>query len=186
MSRFRRGPSTSLLERVLQRRIVEVLEAWGVKIDVTRANVSARGVGRNDAAKGFPDLVGCLPWGQYLAIEVKRTGEKLRPDQAAWILEAARRSEWALLVVADSLEELTPLQAMVAQWRNRPDESASAFMVYHRARWQPLRDQALELAAIVQAKQDEKVVRPRRPVQPKPEPRRAGMPEDLFTGGGAR
>jgi len=179
MSRFRRGPGAPLLERQLQRRIVVTLESWGVAIDSPRASSGTTGGSRAHAAgDGFPDLVGFMPWGQYVAIEVKLPGGKLRPEQARWFIASAKQSEWALLVVADSIEEITPLRAMCARWGSWP-ETIDWFLTFHRARWQTMRDHALELARAVVAKEDAK--RERELTQ-----RRPGRPEDLFAAQGRR
>ncbi len=39
---------------------------------------------------GSPDLVGYLPCGRFLGIEVKRPGEKPSKEQAAWLAKASK------------------------------------------------------------------------------------------------
>ena len=53
---------------------------------------------------GSPDLVGTLaPTGRWFCLEVKRAGQKARPEQAAWL--ARHRKFGAFCAVVHSLDE---------------------------------------------------------------------------------
>lgn len=54
--------------------------------------------------KGFPDIAGVLPGGRLLVVEVKRPGERLRPEQAVW--RANLEAAGALYVLATSVEDV--------------------------------------------------------------------------------
>jgi hypothetical protein len=52
---------------------------------------------------GSSDLVGILkPSGRFIALEVKRPGQKLKPEQEAWLADA--REFGAFAAVVDSIE----------------------------------------------------------------------------------
>ena len=54
--------------------------------------------------KGISDIIGCLPSGQFLAIEVKVKGNKPSPEQEAFILKVKAAGGKAF--VAYSLEDV--------------------------------------------------------------------------------
>jgi hypothetical protein len=56
------------------------------------------------SVKGVPDIIGILPSGVILGIEVKRPGGKVRPDQVEFI-ERINRSN-GVAFVASSVEEV--------------------------------------------------------------------------------
>lgn len=53
---------------------------------------------------GASDIIGCLPDGRFLAIEVKRKGEKPTPEQLAFLSRVAQAGGVAL--VAYSLDDV--------------------------------------------------------------------------------
>jgi len=72
---------TPLTETNIQRQILDYLARVGVM--AWRNNTGRRG-GVQFGAKGSPDILGVLPGGRALGIEVKKPGEKATPDQLAW------------------------------------------------------------------------------------------------------
>lgn len=48
--------------------------------------------------KGAADIIGILPGGRFLAIEVKRQGEPLRPEQFDWLLRISASGGCAFMV----------------------------------------------------------------------------------------
>lgn len=56
------------------------------------------------APKGTADVVGVLPGGRWLCVELKRKGGKVRKEQAEWL--DMMRGKGALCVVITSVEDL--------------------------------------------------------------------------------
>jgi hypothetical protein len=80
------------LEAEVQRACVALLESRGVFLWRNNSRVmKVPGKGGRDrlmrmgGGKGSPDLMGLLPGGRFIAVEVKRPGERPRPDQYDWL-----------------------------------------------------------------------------------------------------
>jgi hypothetical protein len=58
----------------------------------------------NLGASGWPDIIGCLPGGQFLGVEVKKPGEKLTSQQ--WEIADKIIAAGGLVIVATSAEDL--------------------------------------------------------------------------------
>jgi len=55
--------------------------------------------------KGIADIIGCLPSGRFLAIEVKRPGGKMTPEQDKFLLEVNLHGGLGLL--ATSIDDVS-------------------------------------------------------------------------------
>lgn len=55
--------------------------------------------------KGIADIIGCLPSGRFLAVEVKRPGKEPTPEQDQFLLEVNSRG--GLGIVAHSIDDIT-------------------------------------------------------------------------------
>ncbi len=55
---------------------------------------------RYGLAKGSADLVGLVHTGRFLALEVKRPGEKARPEQVMWLELVRRMGGFAAVVTS--------------------------------------------------------------------------------------
>jgi hypothetical protein len=74
------------------------------------------------APAGTADIVGCMPDGQFLAIEVKRPGGKFKPYQLPWL--ETIRSLGGLVLVVHSVQEL--LAAMLPALKTALKRAAKA------------------------------------------------------------
>lgn len=86
-------------EADVQRACLQLLAVRGVW--AWRTNAGAVKVGSRLvqlAPAGTPDILGVLPGGRLLAVEVKAAGGRLRPSQKAWADEARRAGAAVLLV----------------------------------------------------------------------------------------
>ena len=97
------------MEADIQRNILSYLAtrgivAWRTNSGKVRNNVYM-------APKGTPDIIGYLPSGRFLGIEVKRPKQPLSDSQQAW-LERAEKAGCAVMV-ARSVEEVV---AQVEAW----------------------------------------------------------------------
>jgi hypothetical protein len=93
-------------EAQIQAGIVELLSWLKLPFSVTDASRVWGKDGKPRASKvatGWPDITGCLPSGQFMAIEVKGSKGRLKPAQKE-TLERLRASGAAVLV-AHSLED---------------------------------------------------------------------------------
>ena len=100
-----------MTETEIQKQILDYLKTTGVK--AWRAN---SGKGRYNvylSPAGTPDIIGYLPSGKFLGIEVKKPGEKPIEKQVEW-MEAAAGSGCIIIVahclddVIRSLEQIKP------------------------------------------------------------------------------
>lgn len=121
--RFQRNAKPSINsrnERAIQNDILNALHAWRIPARAGVTGVRSRSGARQiSAARGVPDIVGVLPWGQFLGIEVKRpSGSVLRGPQAEWILETCAMAPLTAVILASHVDDVTgPLQPMLAAWR---------------------------------------------------------------------
>lgn len=76
-------------ETALKKQILAALATLGVTAWNSPAGLARRGR-IHMAPTGTPDIIGYLPGGRMLALEVKLLGKKLRPEQAEWIEKATR------------------------------------------------------------------------------------------------
>ena len=83
-------------EKVIQSHILAYLRSVGVSADIITLGMYS--------GKGVADIVGCMPDGRYLAIEVKCAGKKPTELQAIWLKEKSKFN--ALTMVAHSVEEV--------------------------------------------------------------------------------
>lgn len=127
MSRRLRAIRAESGERKIQQEILQLLDLWQIPAHAMGAGVRSNGGARHvGGAASVPDILGFLPWGQALAIEVKggSRGYGLRPGQARWIVDTARRSPFMLIMIATSCEDvrgvLAPIMAIWTQ-PDRPD-----------------------------------------------------------------
>jgi Holliday junction resolvase len=86
-------------EKTIQTEIVSWLKQEGFSVDVI--TVGAYG------SKGIADIVGCLPDGTFLGIEVKRPNGKATELQDLWIKDKLKSN--AICFVAHSVEECKEL-----------------------------------------------------------------------------
>mgnify|MGYP001567435481 CR=1 FL=1 len=88
--------------------IIRYLELRGYK--ATRVQSGGyRGRMRHSAA-GWPDIVACSPTGEFVPVEVKRRGEKLRPEQSefqAWCCARAI-AYYVVTGAADLADQMEP------------------------------------------------------------------------------
>lgn len=92
-----------MLESEIQKNILDYLElrgicAWRTNAGQTRNNVKL-------APKGTPDIIGYLPNGLFLGIEVKRPGKHPTDVQKRWMLKAS--SSGCVAFVAKSVEDVS-------------------------------------------------------------------------------
>jgi Holliday junction resolvase len=93
---------TGKLEFEIQRDIMLYLMSVGI-FAKRIATQGLRG-GRANPAKGCPDILGVLPGGRSLMIEVKTKRGRLNADQEKWLHEASQVG--ALVIVAESLADV--------------------------------------------------------------------------------
>lgn len=109
------------VERNVQQEILQLLDLWMIPAHAMGGAVRGKaGAAAARGAVGVPDILGWLPWGQALAIEVKRPklSYGLGVEQAKWILETARRSPWSMIMIATSRDDVrTVLEPLVTYWR---------------------------------------------------------------------
>ena len=87
-------------EKIIQANIVAWLRSNGISCDVITLNAYNSG--------GISDIVGCLPDGKFLSIEVKRPKVgKLTKLQEKWIEEKLKSN--AVSIVAHSVDEVQQL-----------------------------------------------------------------------------
>ena len=94
-------------ESEIQREILRYLQAWGIfawKAGVGAARAEHKGKARfiRFGEPGQPDIIGMLPTGQFLAIEVKRPGQRPTPLQQEFIRTVNRNN--GLAFVSDSVQ----------------------------------------------------------------------------------
>lgn len=94
-------------EREIQKQILEYLNligwsAWRFNSGATKT--PGGGFVRFNTARGCSDVIGIIPGGWFLAIEVKRPGNKPTPLQQAWLDEV--REAGGLALVAVSVDDL--------------------------------------------------------------------------------
>lgn len=96
-------------ESDIQRAILDFLQAK--KILAWRCNMGAVLVSRDSKIrfsknpnKGIPDIGGVLQGGRYFAIEVKRPGGRLSPEQKGWIERLS--AQGVICIVATSVEDV--------------------------------------------------------------------------------
>jgi len=94
-----------MTEIELQREILSYLSARG--ICAWRANSGYVKKNVKLSPDGTPDVIGYLPDGRFLGIEVKLPGKKLRNSQELWLAKA----EWAgcAVLVAYSVEDVAEM-----------------------------------------------------------------------------
>ena len=83
-------------EKVIQSHILAYLRSMKISADIITLGMYS--------GKGVADIVGCLPDGRYLAIEVKCAGKKPTELQAIWLKEKVKAG--AIAFVAHSVEEV--------------------------------------------------------------------------------
>ncbi len=86
-------------EKVIQSHILAYLGSVGISADIITLGAYS--------GKGVADIIGCLPDGRYLAIEVKCAGKKPTELQAIWLKEKTKTN--AITMVAHSVEEVKEL-----------------------------------------------------------------------------
>jgi len=101
-------------ESEIQRAILDYLKLRGImackvgSVNVTFKSGRPEGMKGRDwdagGSNGVPDILGILPGGRALCIEVKGAGARITPAQARYIEAAAKRG--ALAFVAHSVEEV--------------------------------------------------------------------------------
>lgn len=90
------------LERDIQRNVLAYLGfrkilAWRNQTQGTWD--AAKGVYRSkQTLKGVPDVLGILPDGRFMGIEIKRPGQHLRPEQAYFQQEALKARGFCVCV----------------------------------------------------------------------------------------
>ena len=82
-------------EKVIQSKILAWLKQQGFSVDVITLGAYS--------TKGVADIVGCLPDGTFLGIEVKRPNAKPTALQKAWMTD--KRQNNAICFVAHSVDE---------------------------------------------------------------------------------
>jgi len=90
------------IEFEIQRAILGYLKAK--KIFAKRMEIRGLHKGRKNPATGCPDIIGVLPNGRALMIEVKTKKGKLSEEQEDWLHASADAG--ALVVIATSLDDV--------------------------------------------------------------------------------
>ena len=95
-----------MTERELQIKCLKYLDAVGIFAwrNNTQGIRGPNGRRCTNPAKGSPDILGILPTGTLLGIEVKKPGGKLSEDQIQWLAKAKANN--ATVLVVDNFEEL--------------------------------------------------------------------------------
>ena len=83
-------------EKVIQSHILAYLRSVGISADIITLGAYS--------GKGVADIVGCMPDGRYLAIEVKCPGKKPTELQSIWLKEKSKVN--AITMVAHSVEDV--------------------------------------------------------------------------------
>ncbi len=91
-----------MTETELQKQILDYLKMQGLCVWRTNCGYVKKNV--KLAPDGTPDIIGYLPDGKFLGIEVKLPGKELRPSQEKW-LNTAKNNNCAVLV-AYSVEDV--------------------------------------------------------------------------------
>ena len=86
-------------EKVIQARILAYLLNKGISVDIITSGIYS--------GKGIADIIGCLPDGRYLAIEVKTPNKDATDLQDLWLKE--KRKNNAITMVAHSVDEVSKL-----------------------------------------------------------------------------
>jgi hypothetical protein len=89
-------------ETPLKRAILDGLRAMGIEAWSTPAGRVRNAV--HMAPRGTPDVLGYLPGGTMLALEVKVPGEQPKPHQAAWLERASKAG--VVAAVVHSVQEM--------------------------------------------------------------------------------
>ena len=104
--------SDTPLEKEIQKQILAALEIAGIfcwrqnqgTVAHAKTNRHARRFVRFTSKKGVSDIIGCLPDGKFLAIEVKRPGGKLTADQEGFLQDV--EAHGGVVVVAYCLRDV--------------------------------------------------------------------------------
>ena len=83
-------------EKVIQSHILAWLRSVGCSVDIITVSMYNR--------SGISDIVGCLPDGRFLSVEVKRQGGKATKLQDVWIDEKVRNN--GVSIIAHSVDEV--------------------------------------------------------------------------------
>jgi len=94
-------------EAAIERECIAYLESYGCAI------VKTHDAKHRPVRPGTWDAVGTLPDGRFVAIEFKRPGEELSPEQIQWEYRLPRA---ALRLIARSLEQVEAWYATVRKW----------------------------------------------------------------------
>lgn len=92
---------------------------WRVPNGAVMHSIAGKMVRKCSPMKGFPDLAGIMPNGQFWAIEVKTEKGKLSEDQLRWI--TALNKSKATAVVLRSKDEISNFVACAMQIRRLLD-----------------------------------------------------------------
>jgi len=94
-------------EADIQKGICELLELMQIPFSVTDASRSFGPDGkprRGKVRKSWPDLIGCLPGGRMLAVEVKTATGGFQPGQEEMLERLGKQG--ALVIVARSIDDV--------------------------------------------------------------------------------
>jgi len=144
----RRAWAAKTSEKQTQRSLVGWMRLRGllvVEVEMHSAVKTERGwrVVHAAPARGVPDVLAWLPWGQGVACEMKRADGKLRQTQALWMLEAAERTEMMLFVARTAGEVVDALEPLMAAWKRDDEEAFAAAVGDPDAKWRGARDAAV-------------------------------------------
>jgi hypothetical protein len=113
-----------MLEKIIQKNILSFLrevgiEAWPNKTQGTYdpvKNIYRKPID-NFTIRGVPDIIGYLPHGQFLGIEVKSVKGRLSPEQKLFIDKAAKHNTVVFVArsVTQAFESLKPYLSL---WQN--------------------------------------------------------------------
>jgi VRR-NUC domain len=100
------GTMRAVLEKDIQRHCLEWLAYEGIFCWRQNNLATPRGDGVYSfhGKRGVSDILGIMPDGRFLAIEVKQPGKKLRPEQEEFLQEITERGGVGMCV--HSLDEL--------------------------------------------------------------------------------
>jgi len=94
-----------MTETEIQAQILTYLQYRGILATRNQSGtVHVGGTWMNLGSPGWPDIIGCLPGGRFLGIEVKRPGGKASKEQQQRINQIAAKG--GLIFLATSVEDV--------------------------------------------------------------------------------
>lgn len=117
-------------EKLVEKDCLAFLRQLGCAVYVveSKAHYSAQAGAyvSQSAQSGFSDLVGCLPNGLFLAVELKAKGRRstLKPNQREFLVQKIQRGGFGVCV-----DSVAMLESVYNQWTLAPAETKRTFLM---------------------------------------------------------